>query len=145
MASVFLDIREDPIRPVLDAGIFVEPRDKSPASEYDRQAAFVGFIRLHARLCRVVAIRNGAHIASNKGRGKAKAEGLHTGWPDVGVCWGPTAWIEFKDKDGTPDARQIEVINWLARVGSPVAICRTAEAAIAWLRSLGAPVPEVRA
>ena len=136
--------QDDPLRPKLSPLVYVEPRDKLPDDEYARQSTFIAHIRKHARGMRSFAIRNGAYIASNRGRAKAHGEGLHKGWPDTGNCWGAvTAWIEFKDGREMPDTAQIETLNWLAERGQPVAVCRTTEGALRWLKGLGAPVAAV--
>ena len=42
-----------------------------------------------------------------------------------------------------PTPEQVEALNWYHRRGHPVAVCRTMEGAFAWLRSIGAPVPNI--
>lgn len=145
--SALLAIQEsDPrVRETLDAGIWVEARDKDPRSEDARQAEYVATTRKLCRGIKVFAVPNGTNIASMYGRAKVKREGLHKGWPDTGACWvsniaGGIAWIEFKSGTGMPDPDQIETLNWLHRRGHPVAVCRTAQGALAWLKSIGAPV-----
>lgn len=129
----------------LDPGIYVEPKDRDPAPEEDRQALFVNLMRRHARACRVYAVPNGAK-RSQWEQNKAKREGMAAGEPDTGISWAdaPTARIEFKNGTSGPTQNQIEALNWYHLRGHPVAVCRTAEGAMRWLRSIGAPVPEVR-
>lgn len=139
------DALETPLKPALDPAIYVEPRDRGNASEEARQSAFINLMRRTARGCRVASVPNGTNISSRWGRAKAQREGLAGGEPDVEVSWagGITARIEFKSGTGKPDDRQIEVLNWYHLRGHPVAICRTADGALKWLRSIGAPVPAV--
>jgi hypothetical protein len=138
------DIRalESPLKPVLDPRVYVEPKDRGPASELDRQGAWVSFMHRHARRVLVYAVRNGAHIASTAGRNKAKREGLYTGFPDTGANWdGGLAYLEWKDARGDPGDAQIECLNRLTAMGYPCAIVRTMEAANRWLIQHGAPIP----
>ena len=141
----FLDIEEAPARGVeLDPGIYVEPKDRLTASETQRQAAWVKFMRAHVRQCLVFAVPNGTNINSRLGRAKVKREGLHTGFPDNGVLWADgSAFPEWKSGRGDPSEAQIETLNWMHRRNIPVAIVRTSEGCLAWLRSIGAPVPHL--
>lgn len=142
--AAILTIPEDPLKATLDPGIFVEPRDRRLAYEDDRQAEFVALMRRTARACRVVAIPN-AGRRTRWEAGKRLKEGMARGEPDIAVTWAdaPTARIEFKNGRDMPDTDQVEVLNWYHMRGHPVAVCRTAEGAMAWLRSIGAPVPGV--
>lgn len=131
---------EQPLRPVLHPGIYVEAKDKGAESEEARQAAFVALMRRTSPACRVVAIPN-AGKRTRWEQGKAKREGLLSGEPDVAVAWADaTARIEFKDARSMPTPNQVEALNWYHLHGHPVAVCRTADGAMAWLRSVGAPV-----
>lgn len=127
----------------LDPAIFVEKKDRSAASEDTRQAEFVVFMRKYCRACRVYAVPNGTHIASRAGRAKRQREGLISGEPDIGVSWAdaPTARIEFKNGRKDAEPNQVEALNWYHLRGHHVAVCRTAEGALGWLASIGAPVP----
>ena len=129
------------VRPVLDPAIYVEPKDRDPAKEFDRQAAWVKLMRRTCRSCLVFAVPNGTNIPSRAGRARVKREGMHTGFPDNGILWADgDAFIEWKDGRGDPTDSQIETLNWLHLRGHPVAVCRTPEAAMRWLKSVGAPV-----
>ena len=133
------------LEPVLDPAIYVEPKDRDPSLEDKRQAAWVSLMRRTAHACLVFAIPNGTNIKSRYGRAKVKREGLHTGFPDNGVLWdGGQAYPEWKAGRGDPSDAQIETLNWMHRRGIPVAIVRTPLGCMRWLRSIGAPVPEVR-
>lgn len=140
-----LDLREDPVDEVLDPAIYVEPKDRNPADEDDRQATFVAMVRKLARAVRAVGVPNAGRRTPWEAS-KRKREGMTAGEPDVGVTWAdaPTARIEFKNGSGMPDKNQIAALNWYHRRGHPVAVCRTPEGAWAWLRSIGAPLPRFR-
>ena len=128
--------------PRLDPAIYVEPKDHGPASEDARQAVFIATMRRIAPACRVYAVPNGGK-RSQWEAAKAKREGMNAGEPDCGITWAdhPTARIEFKAGRTNPTAQQIEALNWYHLRGHPVAVCRTAEGAMKWLRMLGAPLP----
>lgn len=142
-ALALLDIPEADLRPKLDPGIWIEPKDRDGRSESQRQSAWVSTMRKHARACLVFSIPNGTHIRSNMGRSKVKREGLHSGFPDNGVLWADgAAYPEWKDGRGDPSDNQVDTLNWMHRRGIPVAIVRTEAGCLGWLRRIGAPVPE---
>jgi hypothetical protein len=148
----FLMIHEDPLSPVLDARIYVQPRDKGDAREFTRQMALVNWLRRHAPKIIVFAIPNATRGDWSKIR--QQREGAIYGAPDLCLTW-PTdkvsggiggagcAFIEMKDGAGKPEDRQIEFLNRLARQGHHVAVCRSLDAAVTWLHSVGAPVPRI--
>lgn len=142
--NAFADIRalETPLKPVLDPLVYVEPKDRNPASELSRQGAWVSFIHRYAHRVLVYAVRNGAHIPSTAGRNKAKREGLYTGFPDTGANWeGGLAYLEWKDGRGDLSDAQIDCLNRLVAMGHPCAVVRTMESANRWLIKLGCPIP----
>ena len=130
---------ESPLVETLDPAIYVEAKDRGDASEDARQAAFV--VAIHKqRQFEVYAVPNGGK-RSQWAAAKAKREGMRAGWPDLGVVWADgEARIEFKNGRKMPEPEQVAVLNWLHARGHLVAVCRTAEGALAWLRSIGAPV-----
>lgn len=143
-----LDALEEPLYEKLDRAIFVEPKDRWPESEEGRQAAFVKFVRRHARGVDVYANVNAAK-RTKWAANKAKREGMLAGAPDLTVYWpGGVAWVEFKNGsagvDTKSNAEQVSFLNRLHRAGQHVAVFRTAERAIEWLRGLGAPIPEIK-
>lgn len=139
-----LAIPEAPRKPVLDPGIYVEPKDSGDTREFTRQQALVSFLRRHAPRLIVFAIPNATRGDWSKIR--QQKEGAIYGAPDLCLTWaGGVAFIEMKDATGKPDDRQIEFLNRLHAQGHPVAVCRTRDAAVNWLRHVGAPVPEIRA
>ena len=145
-ALATFDALEASLNPVLDHRVYVEPKDGRASSEYSRQSAWVADMHKTAKRVLVAAVRNGAHISSNVGRAKAKGEGLYTGFPDTQAVWDRhTAYLEWKDGRGDPSDAQIECLNRLVAMEHPCAIVRTNAGAMMWLRSIGAPVPEVRA
>jgi hypothetical protein len=145
--NAFFAIPEsDPrVKVALDEGIWVQPKDRDPASEDRRQAEYIATVRKLCKGIKVFAVPN-AGKRTQWAAAKVKREGLYTGWPDTGACWvsnisGGVAWIEFKSGTGALDQDQIDTLNWLHRRGHPVAVCRTAQGALEWLKSIGAPVP----
>lgn len=139
------DLIDSPIKPVLDERVFVEAKDAKTASEDDRQGAFVACMRRLARSCEVAANTNAAK-RSHWAAAKVKREGLLTGRNDLDVKWaGPNlALIEFKDGRSMPRPDQIECLNRAVEMGFAVAVIRTPEGGFNWLRSIGAPIPEVQ-
>jgi hypothetical protein len=119
----------------------VEPPDKSPATEIERQFTFRKLMRQLAPTVMVYANTNGTHIASLAGRRKADREGRMIGVPDVTCVWNRgIAWIEFKAARTKPTEAQVEFMNRLADRGHHVACFRSPMAAVEWVASLGAPV-----
>lgn len=137
-----LDIEEAGGKPPL---FYVEPTDKNPASEIQRQATFRKIMSQVAPSIIVYANTNGTHIASLAGRAKAGREGRTIGVPDVTVVWNRgVAWIEFKAGKGQLKPAQIEFGNRLVLCGQHVACFRDPIHAIDWVRSIGAPVPCIK-
>lgn len=133
------------LAPVLDPRVYVEPKDRKPGSENDRQWAWVKHMHQHAKRVLVFAVPNGTHIPSFAGRAKVKREGLYTGFPDNGVIWdGGIALPEWKDGQGDLDDQQIECLNKLVAMGYPCGVFRTMERCVNWLADLGAPVGRVQ-
>ena len=91
----------------------------------------------------VVAVPNAARRTVWEAR-RAKQEGLAAGFPDLMAIWpGGIAFIEMKrTKGGTVSENQREWIERLQGFGFPAAVCRGADAAIAFLREAGAPIRE---
>lgn len=79
---------------------------------------------------------------------KAKAEGMHAGWPDITALWhngvGPAAvpgiaFLELKARDGALSVPQIDTLNWLHNAGFACGCFRSVDTAIEFLRQAGAP------
>jgi hypothetical protein len=87
-----------------------------------------------------VAIPNGGKRGPLAAR-RAKAEGMASGFPDVICLWdGGLCLIEFKAAKGKLSANQAGWIERLDRWGHRVAVCRTIDEAIAFIRACGAPM-----
>jgi hypothetical protein len=121
---------------------FVEPKDRDPASERERQARLVR--RLRGMGLKVHATPN-ARQWGNKAWNDAKAEGVEWGAADltINAPGGRTAYIEMKAGRTMPEGHQVRWLNARHKLGFPVAVCRTAAGALAFLRDNGFPV-EVR-
>jgi hypothetical protein len=130
--------------PLTEAPLFyVQPKDRDPALEHDRQSELVR--RLRAAGLHVIAIPNGRAWGA-KAWNLAKAEGVVWGAPDLIInARGRSAYIEMKSGTGAINQHQVEVLNSLHRLGFPVAVCRTADGAIAWLEGRGFSVGVRRA
>ncbi len=120
---------------------------KPPApSEIEIVQAFRKRLYYAAPAVRVVAVPN----AGRRTRweiGRAKKEGLATGFPDC-ICLGPDgliAFLEFKTSKGRISEAQQEWIDLLQRYTFPATVARSADEAIAFLRDQGFPVREVAA
>jgi hypothetical protein len=123
--------------PLTEAPLFwIEPRDKDPASEDDRQGAFASAIRS----------RPGVHIAAvlndgkrgQKALNRANKLGAWWGFPDcIVVASGRVAFVEFKNGTAMPKQHQVDALNTLHRLGFPVAVARSAGWAIEFLRGAG--------
>jgi hypothetical protein len=124
----------------LDPGIYVEPQDKDPASEDDRQKKLVNRLKRDCRGVAFHAVPNGGR-QTDWARIRGEKMGVVAGQPDLGIDWlGGSAVIEMKDGREMPRPNQVERLNKLHRMGKKVAVCRTADGALRWLASIGAPV-----
>lgn len=144
MSAAFdmLDQLEAPLK--AEPRFTIEPKDKQLGSEIQRQAAFLGVLRLQAPDVMAWAVPNG-HNRGLKDRVKAKKEGLRAGVPDLTLVWNHgSAFLEFKSGTGTPDTAQIDLLNYLQDAGHRCAVVRTPEFAMALLADWGAPVRSVR-
>lgn len=121
----------------------VDPTDRDKASEDDRQAEFVR--RARALGLKVAATPNERKWGL-KAWNRAKRLGVEWGHADVTVgSPGPLlAYIEFKNGTKQPEQHQIDWLNSRHRMGFPVAVCRTADSALAFLSDHGFPIAEAR-
>ena len=105
----------------------VEPKDKLPGSEVDRQQAFRKLLRTIAPEVTSWAVPN----AGKRGMGaiaRAKREGLRAGVHDEHYAWNNgIAFLEWKDGRGTLSQEQIDWGNAMVRRGFRVACVRTPE------------------
>lgn len=124
------------------------PADPRKWPEAYRQKAFVAFIRKTAPGIIVASFAN----EGKRGLGQAskmKAQGLSAGMPDIVAMWdGGWAFCEFKGfsaagRAGSLSVNQSEACNRIHKIGHSVACFFTAEAALDWLRALGAPIPSI--
>jgi hypothetical protein len=136
-------IPEDPVRVTLDPAIYVEPKDNDPADEDSRQIALVKRLK-NCHGVAYHAVPNGGR-QSDWARLRGERMGVVAGQPDLGIDWtGGAAVIEMKNGKEMPRPNQVDRLNRLHRMGKNVAVCRTVAGAIQYLRSIGAPIPEVR-
>lgn len=113
------------------------------ALEIDIQQAFRKRLYYACPEARAVAVPNAARRTRWEAA-RAKKEGMAPGFPDIQVM-GPgarIALIEFKTAKGRVSETQGEWHAWLDANGFPVAVCRSADAAMDFLRSLGWPLRE---
>lgn len=112
-------------------------------TEIEIQAGFRNRLRYVAPAVSCVAIPNAAKRTPWAAR-QAKLEGLATGFPDCMCLWdgGGICFLEFKAPKGRLSDNQAEWIERLERRGHRVAVVRSVEAAVAFLRECGAPVLE---
>lgn len=112
-------------------------------SEIQEQQAFRKRMYYAAPEVKLVAVPNAARRTQWEQQ-RAKKEGLATGFPDLLCVWpgGGIAFVEMKTRTGRVSDQQHEWIERLTRYGFPAAICRSADAAMTFLRECGAPVRE---
>lgn len=128
-----------------EAGFYIEPKGRSPASEFARQRAFLSYMARNAPAVDVLAIPN-AGRGTDWERVRRWQEGARRGALDLVITWRPTRpddrgvfFVEFKDKDGMPSPAQRDRLNWYARNGFGCGVYRTAERLVDHLRVAGAP------
>lgn len=109
-------------------------------SEISIQAAIVTSLPLIVP-CMVAAVPNGTFIASKAGRGKAKREGLSTGYPDLIIDGiGPNAGKVFRAeiKAGKPvTIAQFDKLNELTAAGHMCGVFRSLSTLAAHLMANG--------
>lgn len=123
---------------------FIEAKDKSPASEIQRQSTFLKMMATLAPAVDVVAIPN-AGKATDWERIQRWREGARKGALDLVVTWpGGVAFPEFKDGQKMPSPAQRERLNRYFKMGHHTGVFRTAETLISFLRDRGCPIREAR-
>ena len=142
-AFALIDEMESPLR---EKPIFpVEPRDKSPMPEIDRQVSFDKLLKAVGRAIHSWAVVNAAKRGL-KARAQAKREGLTAGVFDKHYAWNHgIAFLEWKDGDGDLSQAQIDWGNAMHRMGFRVACVRTPEFAHRLFVEWGAPVRAIHA
>lgn len=132
------DALEEPVAPVLDPRVWVEPTHKGDALEITIQAAIVGHLRKHAKRCEVFAVPNAA-IGGAKLR--QYREGAAYGASDLIVAWtGGVAFLEVKRGRGSLQRNQVAFLNRMAALEHHVGVGRSVPGVSNWLHSIGAPV-----
>lgn len=127
------DLHEQPIFPV-------EPKDKLPGSEVDRQQAFRKNLKAIAPTITSWAVPN-AGKRGFKAQAQAKREGLTAGVFDEHYA-APGEWfaaLEWKDGSGDLSPGQVSWGNLMTRRGFRVACVRTPEFAERLFREWGCP------
>lgn len=111
--------------------------------EIDIQAGFRARLRYVAPAVSAVAVPNAAK-RSQWAAMQAKREGMSAGFPDVMCLWagGGICFIEFKSAAGRLSDNQTDWIARLEQRGFRVAVARSIDEAVAFLRDCGAPVME---
>lgn len=132
----FADLLEEPQAP---PAWFCEPRDKEPRSEFERQRAFVNYMRRNAPSVMVVAVPNGSK-GSDWEKIRKWQEGAITGMTDLAILWRSGVFLpEFKDGTSMPRKSQCDVICRLHAMGFRTGVYRQPATLIAHLRDAGAP------
>lgn len=125
--------------PEEDLPWFIEPKDKDPASELDRQRTFLSRMKALAPAIDVLAIPN-AGKSSDWERIQRWKEGARRGALDLIITWNRgVMFAEFKDGQKMPTKDQRERLNRYYRMGHHCGVFRNADTLIEHLRSLGAP------
>ena len=111
------------------------------SAETDIQQAFRKALYYAAPLVRVVPVINEGRRTVWEQR-HAKRLGLAKGFPDCMALWPGqgVAFVEFKTATGRISIDQQEWHERLDDYGHRVAVCRSAEAAVEFLRGCGAPI-----
>jgi hypothetical protein len=118
----------------------IDPRDKDPRSEEQRQAALLRDAKILCPAVSFVAVPNGAK-RSQWEAAKAKREGMKSGAPDLHCTWPGRgiAFLEMKDGQKPPTPNQRDHLNLLCRQGHHCGVFRQEHSALVFLRSIGAP------
>jgi hypothetical protein len=134
VGSIFANLEE-----FEDAPWFIEPKDRDPASEFDRQVAFLSKIHRLAPSIDVLAIPN-AGKGSDWERIQRWREGARRGALDLVIAWNRSVFFaEFKDGQKMPTKDQRERLNRYYRQGHHCGVYRKPDTLIEHLRGLGAP------
>ncbi len=142
MLEAFAHILDD--RDLPRAAWHRDPPDNHPASEFDRQRAFVNWMARHAPQIDVVAIPN-ASRGGDWERIRRQREGAKAGALDLIITWaGGVCFAEFKNGRDGPSPAQRDRLERYARMGHHCGLFRTARSLVAYLRRVGCPVPEYR-
>lgn len=115
----------------------------SASTELQEQQALRKRLYYAAPEIQVVAVPNAGRRTQWEAM-RAKKEGLAKGFPDLIVLapGGLVAFVEMKAMKGRVTEHQHEWIERLTRYGFRAAVCRSADAAIAFLRDCGFAIRE---
>lgn len=129
---------------------FIEPKDRNPAPELDRQKTFLAMLARLGPACDAVAIPN-AGKSTDWERIQRWKEGARAGALDLVVTWAPTRpddrgvfFPEFKDGQKMPTPAQRDRLNRYFRMGHHCGVYRNPETLIEHLRAAGAPIRSAR-
>lgn len=113
----------------------VDPRNAACSKdELAHQVLFQNRMRTLAPAVLLVGIPNAGRRTPWETRQRAK-EGLTPGFPDMlAMHGGRTALLEFKAGTGSIDAKQIDMLNKLTRLGFAAGVFRSADTALDWLQ-----------
>ena len=124
---------------------FIEPKDKDPTPELDRQVAFLSELGRDAPAIDALAIPN-AGRSTDWERLQRWREGARGGALDLVLSWEPTSandrgifFAEFKDGQKMPTRAQRDRLNMYFRRGFRCGVYRRPKTLIAHLRDAGAP------
>lgn len=118
----------------------IEPKDRDPASEVDRQLAFRKLLRFVGPSITSWAVPNAGKRGPSAQR-QAKREGMVAGVHDEHYAWNHgIAFLEWKDGQGWPSQAQIDWGNSMVERGFRVACVRSPEFALSLFAQWGAPV-----
>jgi hypothetical protein len=130
-AASFLELED-----AADEPWFIEPKDKDPASEIERQSLFLSRLKILAPAVDALAIPN-AGKSTDWQRIQRWREGARRGALDLILTWQPARiddrgvfFAEFKDGDGMPTKDQRERLNRYYRMGHKCGVYRNPERAI---------------
>jgi hypothetical protein len=114
---------------------FIEPRHNGPESEAQIQAAFLAQMAKLAPRIMVLGIPN----AGKRTRWEAmqrKREGMVTGFPDLVLFYdGGVMALEMKSGKGVLSKPQAAALDRLVSIGIQVAVMRSADTAIEFVRN----------
>ena len=115
------------------------PKRPLPA-EIAIQSGFISALRYIAPQVHFFAVPNGIRT-TEWGARRARQEGMKAGAPDLYIYWpGGDCWLEFKSAKGRIDENQREMHERLSRCGKAVAVVRSIDEAVDFVRQCGAPV-----
>lgn len=125
------ELHEEPL-------FYIEPKDRDPSSEDDRQRAVVAECR---RAGLFVAHIPQSGRRSDYERTKLHRNGAIAGVPDLVIHWtGGVYWAEMKDGKGMPTRPQIDVLNDFSRRQIPCGVHRSWPTIERALIKAGAPI-----